>query len=186
MEHRAKKKPSSRHKTAVKTAEGVQPAGQGSTGLRPQRHGGGLLPGGLPGNKGGTGRPPSQIRAALRASYDARMGFLDDVIDGKVQQTVQYPVLELARHVECKKCKTPLQAVDASILDSITVRVSASTKDRIAAVEHQAKYSLGQLKEISVENVREKLERQVELLRNRFSGEVLNTLLREMREIWNS
>lgn len=182
MEHkpehrRAKKKPSSRHKTSAKT----------SGALVPQPHGGALSPGN-PGNKGGPGRPPSLIRGELRGSYDERKAFLDRVIEGEVMTHMKFRVSDLAQHVTCGNCgESQLlpKNVDSLYLE-IDVKTSASVKDRISALEHQAKYSLGQLKEISVENVREKLERQVELLRNRFSGEVLNTLLRELREIWNS
>lgn len=188
MEHRrAKKKASSRQKTPAKSP-GAQPSVKAEV-LEPvqmevQPHGGSLRRGGT--NKGGTGRPPNLIRAELRGSYDDRKAFTDRVIDGEVLVKIRYPVPELARHVKCS-CGKPLvpASVDA-MLETVEVTMSASVKDRLMALEHQAKYSLGQLREISVENVREKLERQVELLRNRFSGEVLNTLLRDLREVWNS
>lgn len=152
----------------------------------PQAHGGALQRGN-PGNRGGPGRPRNLVRAELLESYDRRKAFLADVIDGKVMQRLKFPILELARHVECRNCgEVQLQAKDKSVLEEIEIEVSASTKDRIAAAEHLAKYSMGQLREISTENVQEKLARQLELLRNRFAGEVLSTLLRDLREIWNS
>lgn len=49
--------------------------------LVPQPHGGALLAGGKPGNIGGTGRPKSQVRAALLASFDARIPLLEEIVD---------------------------------------------------------------------------------------------------------
>jgi hypothetical protein len=55
--------------------------------LIPQPDGrGALLSGGMPGNKGGTGRPPSLIRAALRESFDARIQILEEIADGKLYE----------------------------------------------------------------------------------------------------
>jgi hypothetical protein len=42
----------------------------GSPELIPQAHGGALLSGGVPGNKGGTGRPPNWFAAKLRECRD--------------------------------------------------------------------------------------------------------------------
>ena len=47
--------------------------------LRPQPHGGALRTGGT--NRGGPGRPPSAIREAARALYDARLGLLAEIAD---------------------------------------------------------------------------------------------------------
>lgn len=41
-------------------------ADAGGQELIPQPHGGALLPGGKPGNKGGTGRPPNELRQRMR------------------------------------------------------------------------------------------------------------------------
>jgi len=47
----------------------------------PQAHGGALNSGGTPGNAGGTGRPPSAVRAASRASYYDRIPILEQIAD---------------------------------------------------------------------------------------------------------
>lgn len=49
--------------------------------LVPQPHGGALLTGGVPGNKGGTGRPTSEIRAAFAESLHTRRKVLEDIAD---------------------------------------------------------------------------------------------------------
>jgi hypothetical protein len=48
----------------------------------PQEHGGSLQVGN-PGNAGGTGRPPSQIRAALAAAFDKRIVLYEQIADNK-------------------------------------------------------------------------------------------------------
>lgn len=55
--------------------------------LVPQPHGGALLSGGVPGNKGGTGRPPSTIRRRLRGSFEDRIPTLEKIADGEVKAT---------------------------------------------------------------------------------------------------
>lgn len=40
-----------------------------------------LLPGGVPGNKGGTGRPKSEIRARCAGSFDERIKVAEEIID---------------------------------------------------------------------------------------------------------
>lgn len=41
----------------------------------------GRVSGGNPGNKGGTGRPPSEIRAAMRRSLDQRLVIAEQIAD---------------------------------------------------------------------------------------------------------
>jgi hypothetical protein len=46
----------------------------------PQPHGGALKVGN-PGNRGGTGRPPSEIRQRLRGAFEDRIPILEDIAD---------------------------------------------------------------------------------------------------------
>ena len=43
------------------------------------KNGGTLLPGGVPGNKGGTGRPKNEIREAARRDFEAAMPLIAEV-----------------------------------------------------------------------------------------------------------
>jgi hypothetical protein len=61
-------------KTAAKTA---------AVAKRAQPHGGALLEGGVPGNAGGTGRPPSAIRETARLMFDERLPKLANIADGR-------------------------------------------------------------------------------------------------------
>ncbi len=54
---------------------------RGPPALVPQPHGGALLASGLPENSGGSGRPPSALRARLRGSLDARVRVLEEIAD---------------------------------------------------------------------------------------------------------
>lgn len=60
-----------RRKSAVKSA---------GTALVPQPHGGALLPAGVHGNRGGTGRPRDEIRALLRHSLEEALPVLTEII----------------------------------------------------------------------------------------------------------
>ena len=53
--------------------------------MRPQSHGGALLSGGQPGNRGGTGAPPSMIRARCRESFLSRVAIAERIADEESQ-----------------------------------------------------------------------------------------------------
>ena len=75
MATRGKKKPPARRrKTTVKT---TVPVGA----LRPQPHGGALRNGGW--NRGGPGRPPSELRALVRLSFEERVAVLESIADNR-------------------------------------------------------------------------------------------------------
>ena len=65
-----------RRETSAKT-----PATKPQPELLPQRHGGALRSGGKPGNRGGTGRPPSVIRERCRGSFEDRIVVLEEIAD---------------------------------------------------------------------------------------------------------
>ncbi len=55
--------------------------------LRPQPHGGALFHGGVPGHRGGTGRPPSAIRERCRGGFDRRIRVLEEIADDPLMPT---------------------------------------------------------------------------------------------------
>lgn len=65
-------------KTAAKTAADSSPP---EPELVPQSHGGALLSGGAPGNAGGTGRPPSELREKMRGSLEERLHVAEAIAD---------------------------------------------------------------------------------------------------------
>jgi hypothetical protein len=183
-----RKKASRRHKTTGKTT-GVEKSNVPHGNIPatvPQAHGGALRKGGTPGNAGGTGRPKDRIRSQLTADYEKNLGIVDAIATGELLDKMEIPLLEVLQHVKCPKCQGDLQlGSEDDLFATVMVKRSPSPKDRLGAVEHQGKYSIGAVREISVDNVREKLEQQITLLRNRFSGEVLTSLLLDLKEIWN-
>ena len=58
----------------------------GNSGLIPQAHGGALLPGGVPGPRGGTGRPRSKIRELSALEYERRIPLLGDIADDEAER----------------------------------------------------------------------------------------------------
>ena len=61
-----------------------------TTALVPQAHGGALLAGGKPGNRGG-GRPPDLIRQRCRESFDKRIPILEQIADDRLKKGSAQP-----------------------------------------------------------------------------------------------
>ena len=113
--------------------------------LIPQPKGGALLAGGVPGNVGGTGRPPSEIRKRLRGDFDRRRKILREIADdGKL-----------------------------------------SPADRLKAIDLMAKYGLGAIRELTTEHVRERLVKQIAIIRQELPPEVAEPLLTRLGEVWS-
>lgn len=150
-----------------------------------QPHGGALRRGGT--NRPGSGRPPSVLRDRLRGSYAERMAFLDAVVDGAVMQRIEVPLVAVLPHVVCPNCgESPVvpKGTATALMVSIEARASASVKDRIAAMEQMAKYGLGQLKEISVENVRERVQETLRIIGQHCSPEQAETIYQMLEPVW--
>jgi hypothetical protein len=111
----------------------------------PQSNGrGALYAGGVPGNKGGPGRPPSILRAELRDDYATRKSFLCEVIDGAVKVKTEVPLSEVLPLVHCPHCgKDGIEAAKGKGNVTIDGLTSPSMRDRMAALEHMAKYGMG-------------------------------------------
>lgn len=170
-------------KTASKTASAS------NEGMRAIARGGALLRGGSPGNRGNPnalGVPPSLIRSQLRGSYDQRRVFLNDVVDGVVMVQTEVPLSAIIPHVICSACSGPVAAkdtVDAFFL-MVPAKQTASVKDRIAALDQMARYGLGTLKEVSVENVRERVAATLGVIRAQCSPEQAESIVNALRPVW--
>lgn len=162
-------------KTAGKTAAPVK---------RTQPHGGALLTGGMPGNRGGTGRPPSELKRRLVGSAWDRVAVLEQIADGEPIVHADIPLHRILPHVTCPKCAGPLEAKDAAslMITSIEGKVSASPGDRRAAVDTMLKHGLSDA--IAVADVRAALDLTGELIRDRFPADVAEALIVDMRAIW--
>lgn len=131
----------------------------------PQPHGGALLSGGMPGNRGGTGRPPSELRARLRGSFEDRIKTLEAFADGAM------PLRE-----KCEKCgHEPIPTLAAMPVES---------SDRLRAIDMMAKYGLGTLKEVSVENVRERVKATLSVIQSHTAPEQYATIVQALKPVW--
>ena len=71
-----------------------------------------------------------------------------------------------------------------AVLEQIADDESATHRDRMRAVDILAKYGLGQLREVSVEDVRGRLSATLELLRQELDPDQADHLIMRLREIW--
>lgn len=112
----------------------------------------------------GPGRPASLIRKRARESYDARMEFLERVADGEMLETrVQPP----------------------GAAEPTTIRRSADISDRMKAMRELREVGLGTIREISFDEVKQRLADTVALLRDRL-GDEAEPLIRELEPIWRT
>lgn len=130
---------------------------------------------------------PKAIRDALRSSYYGNMPFLAQVLAGEVLSKIEYPIIALLPYAECPNCGevglAPQEALAA--IQTIEVRTSATVKERLAALEHQAKYGLGQLREVSIDDVREKVLQTIQIIRAEASEGVAEAILRRIEPVWS-
>lgn len=161
-----------------------------SSSLIPQPHGGALRRGGNRGNRGNRaaiGRPPSIIREKLRGSFQERIPLLEQIIDGTVVQQTRVEIMDILPHLTCKNCgEQQIAATDPEKAEYVEINamVSASPKDRIAALDLQAKYGLGQLKEISIEQVRERVAQTLAVIRQHVPPETYEKMAPQLRAAW--
>lgn len=147
---------------------------------------GGLLQTGNPGNKGGKGRPPDKLRERLRNTVARRVRVIREIADGEPNQRVQVAVGSLLGYLHCKSCGEAValaEGVDGKA--EITVKISASPKDRIAALDFAAKYGVGTTDTLTVvsEDVSTRLRSTIEAVQSRSTWNS-EELLDQLEAIW--
>ncbi len=156
-------------KTAKKTAKTpTKPV------LRPQPNGrGALYAGGVVGNAGGAGRPPSAIRHALRGGYDERLPLLFAMADGITTLTITE---------RCPKCGHEPPATRRELKD-----VAVGPDVVLKALDHIGKMGMGVPKGVDVEEIRTKLARTAERLTEDFADvpERMAATLEQLARIWD-
>jgi hypothetical protein len=180
------KKPAAKNKTRTKTAK---PTPKSGSALIPQPNGrGALLSGGKLGNKGGIGRPPSELRARLVGTFAQRVGVIESIADGAPVKVVEVPLLTLLQYATCPRCGdalTPTVSVADAVMTQIRVTESASPGDRLKALDLAGKYGLGVKEEITVTSpdVVTRLQRQVSVILSRETWSAAD-LLTALDEVW--
>lgn len=128
--------------------------------LIPQEHGGALLAGGQPGNKGG-GRTPSLTREAARLAFDKRIELLEQIADGEAL--------------------VKIKDADGNVTVATT---SPEVSDRLKAINLLGTYGLGAAKEVSADAVRDRVNLTLDIIQQRVSREQYLILVRELQTIW--
>lgn len=142
---------------------------------------------GNPGNVGGPGRPASAIRELCRGAFGARVRVLETIADGEPVQRIEVPLGVVLRSAQCPKCGEGLKAEDAdALLLTVEGRASASPGDRIKAVDTLGKYGLDARTQLAVDEVRDRLVRQLTVIRQALSPEAAETLIEKLREVWKT
>lgn len=157
--------------------------------LIPQPHGGALQPGAGGGTQPGAGRPPSVIRERLRGTFSERIAIIEEIADGKPVQHAQLPLAAIIPHVICANCgESQIAAKEPKDLLLLTfdVQMSASPRDRLAAIDMTAKYGLGEKNEVTLVHpeVQERLARQAQIIASQPTWESNALMDRLSAEVW--
>jgi len=72
------------------------------------------------------------------------------------------------------------------VLEEIADDTSADCQDRIRGLDVLAKYGLGTVKEVSVDEVRERVRRTVEVIRNELPENLTTHVINLLRDIWTT
>ena len=132
------------------------------TKLIPQPHGGALLAGGNPGNKGG-GRPRSVIREKLSGVMDEHgVAVLEQIITAPRETTFT-----------CDECG-----------HQQTVKPPSSDADRLRGVDIAGKYSIGTITQVDAEQVRARLGQTLDLIDEILNQEDAARLSAALRKVW--
>jgi hypothetical protein len=202
MPRTAKKKsrPKSRPKSEAAPTIERPDAGVPRGGLIRQKHGGAIGPGAAAGGRGpapGTGgRPKSSLREKLRDIFEGRVAVIEQIADGEAIHRTRIRVADLVPYVkfDCANCGADdvgKQMIEATLLRPIddqyvTIEgtVSASPKDRLAALDLAGKYGPGVVKQVGVEVVREKVVETLDYLRDNLTEADFERVRLGLRSIW--
>ena len=99
-----------------------------------QPHGGALLPGGVPGNKGSTGRPRAELREKFRESGDRGIEALDKILARSSQVVITCKCGEVHKVNPSVTDETKLQALDIAAKYGVGVRQEVEQGEHITVV----------------------------------------------------
>lgn len=140
------------------------------------KHGGGRLRRGNPNNSGGAGRPPSILRQQLAGSFAERVKVAEDIADGKPQLVL------VAKEVKVKDRKTGKMKTK---WQQQRLKQTPSNADRLRALDLLAKYGIGAAQDVRLEEVRDRLERTLTVLKVLVEPERYEAIVRELEPIWS-
>lgn len=132
--------------------------------LIPQPHGGALRNGGT--NKGGPGRPASEIRERCRGSFYERIPILEEIADAHV-----------ALRQKCEKCGHEPK-------DLVPEISTPQVSDRIRAITELGKIGLGADGDVNAAEIRNKLDRTLAVIGELLQPTEAQTVLMALRRVW--
>jgi hypothetical protein len=141
-----------------------------------QPHGGALNSGGTPGNRGGSGRPPSEVRRIARDAFAERLPILARIADGEV-------VLPLRDR--CAACG--YEHPNAEAEREATIKRAATPGEQVRALEALAR--VGMSGNVSIDDVRLRMIAQVRVTRewgadHGISRELIENVLERYHDCW--
>ena len=140
-----------------------------------QPRGGFLWQGKAPNHVAGPGRPKEELRAKIRElGAEKGLPFLAGILAGRVD-------VQLVG--TCDACQHE-QPITHEWKDRALQKLASSVDQRMKATDLSLKYGLGTMKEVSVENVRERMAKTLEVIRGHCSPEQAEAIVAELRGIW--
>jgi hypothetical protein len=130
----------------------------------------------VPGHRGGPGRPPNELRQALRDAAAARVTVYTDMADG---------VVKVPLKLVCEHCgREPSDTPDSSEL----IELAVSAMDRRGAMDSMLRYGLGEQREIlEAGDVRLKLAATRDTIRTfpHLTAAHADALLKQLAKHWD-
>lgn len=123
----------------------------------------------------------------LRGDLEENAPILNDIAQGRPITRQRVLVRDVAPYLACPGCGElgklePVKIRDA--IQEIEVMGSASPKERVAAIDAQAKYGLGVEKGVAQETVRENVAAMLAVIRAHVAGPVYDGMLPELKACW--
>ena len=151
----------------------------------------GAHPGNTGGKPGRSGRPPALLRQKLAGTLANRLQVVRDIADGVPMVKTRIALRDVLPHLtgvlHCSSCGADyiVSGNDAESGDiEITAVGSATPRDRLMALDLAGRYGLGAARDVNIENVRERMQRTLEIIRRRCPPELAVEIITAMRPIW--
>ena len=143
----------------------------------PQPHGGALNAGGTPGNRGGVGRPPSEVRRMAREMFEARLPVLEQIVLGRVVVPLEERGPSCGHEPTGEDAKTCERVIERAVRPGEQVR----------AMEVLGRIGMGTA--VSIDDIKARLIAQVRETREwakaeGLTGHQVDRLLSKLDDVW--
>lgn len=127
-----------------------------------------LYAGGVPGNAGGSGRPPSAVRHAARESFASRINVLEEIADGAT-------TIELRE--QCPSCgyESP---------EKVRIPLKTAAADKVKALDLLGRVGIPQQREYVLPEVRERVVHTAQVLREELPAADYERIAARLSVVW--